>query len=60
MSFTKEGANCMHVSVVSLAINWVAGAIAVGEQTGGVVTDEGEQQHHGGTCDPPELSDRPR
>lgn len=50
----------MHVSVVPLAINWVAGAIAVGEQTGGVVTDEGEQQHHGGTCDPPELSDRPR
>ena len=50
----------MHVSVVPLAINWVAGAIAVGEQTGGVVTDEGEQQHHKGTRDPSELSNCPR
>lgn len=43
---TKKGANCMHVSGVSLAIDRVAGAIAISEQTRGIVTYESKQYHH--------------
>lgn len=52
--------NCVHVRVVAFSGGGIAGAVAVGEEGGGVVDHEGEQDHDGGAGDPPELRDGPR
>ena len=57
---TEVGVDGVHVGVVALAGGGVAGAVAVGEQRGGVVGDEREEQHDGGAGHPAELRDGPR
>jgi hypothetical protein len=55
----EVGAHGVHVGVVALARLRVARAVALGEQRGGVVCDEGEEEHGGGAGDPAQLRDRP-
>ena len=43
----------VHVTVVAFSGDGVAGAVAVGEKGRGVVSNEGEQQHHDRSSDPP-------
>lgn len=45
----------LHVSVVALAGDRVAGAVTSGQESGGIVSDEGEQEHHRRPGNPPEL-----
>uniref|UniRef100_A0A8R7U400 Uncharacterized protein n=1 Tax=Triticum urartu TaxID=4572 RepID=A0A8R7U400_TRIUA len=56
----EVGADGVHVGVVALAGLRVAGAVALGEERGGVVDDEREQEHDGGARHPAELGDGPR
>jgi len=48
------------VGVVSLAVDGVGRAVAVGEEAGAEPGDAGEGQQHHGADHPPQLRDRPR
>lgn len=56
---TKNGANSIHVSVVSFAENGVGGAVAVSEKRRSVVSDKGEQEHDSRASNPAKLSNGP-
>ena len=55
----EVGADGVHVGVVAFARLRVARAVALGEQRGRVVGDEGEEEHGGRAGDPAELRDGP-
>jgi hypothetical protein len=50
----------IHVGVVPLPFLQVGGSVAVGQQEGREVGDEGEADHGDGAADPPQLRDAPR
>lgn len=53
--YTEIGADSVHVSIVSFSGLVVAGAVAGGEERGGVVSDKGEQEEDSWTSNPSKL-----
>lgn len=53
---TEIGSNSIHVSIVSFPKQRIPRAVAVSKESGSVVNDEGEQEHHCGSRNPSQLS----
>ena len=52
---TEVVSDSVHVSIVSLAVNRVAGAVTRGEKIGGEISHGGKHHHHGGSSHPSQL-----
>jgi hypothetical protein len=60
LRYTEVGADGVHVAVVPWPLLGVAAPVALGEQRGGDVCDEGEAEHADRPGHPPQLRHRPR
>lgn len=59
LEHTQISLDCIHIGVVAISGAGIAGAVAVGEERRGVVSDKGEKKHNSRASNPPELTDRP-